>query len=205
MHDGSTTAYNPHSDAGRKLLQKDRGVCCVIAGPDWHGPAEPFTFKGDEEKHLSHDVQRFVYNQQTQAFVSSTSLQDDHLPATNPHRYVDPDVTPAVSLNDEQVAACHCQLGDRVLIIEPHTRLKIWAVYANNAGNNGAGTSYTEISPAAAAQLRIPLNAAKEAETTAYHLHLRIFPNSALHHFPRGPVSAVNGQDKEPLTSSCYA
>jgi hypothetical protein len=135
-----------------------------------------------------------VLNPQTNAFVSSTSLQDTHFQPTDPHRYVDPDTTPAVALNDEQVAVCKCQPGDRVQISDPHQQLKIWAVYANNAGNNGQGVSYTEISPAAAAQLRIPLNAAKDPKTTAYKLELRVYPNSAMHHFPRGAVNPVDGQ-----------
>ena len=193
MHDGSATAYNPHTDEGRKLLQKNRGVCCVEAAPEWHGPAETFVFKGDTEQHLTHETRRYVVNQQTQTFVSSTSLQDEHFQPTDPHRYIDPDITPAIALNDDQVAACNCQLGDRVEISDPRERLKIWAVFANNAGNNGKGVSYTEISPAAAAQLRIPLTAAKEPKSTAYKLEIRIFPHSALHHFPRGPVSAVTG------------
>jgi hypothetical protein len=195
LHDGSTTAYNPHTDAGRKLLLINRGVCCVEATRDWHGSAETFVFKGDPDQHIPHEERRYVINQQTQAFVSSTSLQDEHLPVTDPHRYVDPDITPAVALNEEQLALCNCQLGDRVEISDPHARLKIWAVFANNAGNNGKGVGYTEISPAAAAALRIPLNAAKDPETTAYKLELRVFPNSAMHHFPHGPVSPVDGQN----------
>jgi hypothetical protein len=195
LHDGSTTAYNPHTDAGRKALQKNRGACCVEAPPGWKGPAETFVFKEDDDRHLPHETRRFVINQRTETFVSSTSLQDEHLQVTDPYRYVDPDSTPAVAFNDEQVAACKCRPGDRVEILEPKQRLKIWAVYANNAGNNGKGLGYTEISAAAASELRIPLTAAKEPLTTGYKLKLRVFPNSALHHFPRGPVAAINGMD----------
>jgi hypothetical protein len=193
LHDGSTTAFNPHRDSGRRLLLQERESCCVTIPPNWHGPQDEFNFQGNEERHLPHASMRFVLNPHTGAFVSTTSLQNPRYPVTDPRRYVDGDITPMVALSSAQASACDCKLGDRVEILNTKTGEKVWAVYGNDAGPQAQGLAYLQISAAAAAVLNIQLDPDyKEPRLRNVRLQLRIYPGSGYgSHFPNGGVAPV--------------
>jgi hypothetical protein len=197
LHDGSTTAFNPHRDFGRKLLLLERESCCVQAPPNWHGPEGEFNFQADEDRHLSHASKHFVLNQHTGAFVSTTSLQNPHYPVTDPRRYVDGDITPMVALSEAQQAQCNCKLGDRIELVDTKSGSKVWAVYGNDAGPQPQGLSYTQISPAAATALNIQLDPTyKEPHSRNVRLQLRIYPDSGYGgHFPNGGIPAIKDAD----------
>ena len=193
LHDGSTTAFNPHIDSGRKLIMQERESCCVLIPPNWHGPQAEFNFQANEDRHLPHASMRFVVNPHSDAFVSTTSLQNLHYPVTDPKRYVDGDITPAVALSDAQQAKCDCKLGDRIEILNPKSGEKVWAVYGNDAGRQVQGLAYLQISQAAAMALNIQLDPdTKEPRTRTIRLQLRVYPGSGYgSHFPNGGVAAI--------------
>jgi hypothetical protein len=194
LHDGSQTAYNPHTEAGKRLLLLEREACCVEATKDWHGQSAPFALNADEQRHLFHESVRFVVNPRTGAFVSTTTLQDKSRQKTDAARYVDSDITPMVALSDQQVAACGgCQPGDRVLIEEGKFRRTVWAVFGETVGSQDDGLKHIQISPAAAAALLIPLDPlTKDLKQTDAHLTLTIYPGSGYGpHFPHGAIPPV--------------
>ena len=199
VHDGSQTAYNPHTEAGKRLLLAEREACCVEVPKGFHGRSEPFALNADEERHLFHESARFAVNPRTGAFVSTTTLQNNSKPVTDAARYVDSDITPMVALSDEQVAACNgCQPGDRVLVEEGRFHRTVWAVFGETAGSKEDGTAHIELSPAAAGALLIPLDAnTKDPKLTAYHIMLTIYPGSGYGtHFPHGPLAPAKAGSK---------
>jgi hypothetical protein len=191
VHDGSQTAYNPHLEAGKRLLLAEREACCVEAPANWHGLSEPFAFNSDEEKHLFHESARFAVDPRTGAFVSSTTLQDKTKPKTDPARYVDSDITPMVALSDQQVAACGgCQPGDRVLVEEGRFHRSVWAVFGETVGKTDDGVNHMQISPAAAAALMIPLDPlTHDLKQANVPMTLTVYPGSG--YGPRFPHGAV--------------
>ena len=194
VHDGSQTAYNPHTEEGKRLLLAQRESCCVEVPKGFHGRSEPFALNADEERHLFHESARFAINPRTGAFVSTTTLQDKSKAQTDAARYVDSDITPMVSLSDEQVSACSgCQPGDRVLVEEGRFHRTVWAVFGETAGPQDDGTAHVELSPAAAEALLIPLDAmTKDPKLTSYHITLTVYPGSGYGtRFPHGAVPPV--------------
>ena len=193
LHDGSPTAYNPHSEAGRMLLQTERETCCVEEPKGFHGRSGPFTFNADQTRNLPHASLRFVLNPRTGAFLSSTTLQDEKFPRNDPRRYVDTDETPAVALSDDQVKACGCKPGDRVLVTDTQFKRSVWTVYAEDAGPQAANLQFIQISPAAAAALLLPLDPnTHELKRAASQLSLTIYPGSGYGaHFPHGMIAPV--------------
>jgi hypothetical protein len=191
LHDGSPTAYNPHSEAGRILLQTEREACCVEAPKGFQGRTGPFAFNADQSRNLPHKAVRFVLNSRTGAFLSSTTLQDEKFPRTDPRRYVDTDETPAVALSDEQIKQCGCQPGDRVLVTDTQFKRDVWAVFAEDAGPQPAmALDFIQISPAAAAALLLPLDPnTRDLKHAQNKLSLTVYPGSGNGpHFPHGMI-----------------
>ncbi len=188
VHDGSQTAYNPHTEAGRLAMRAARETCCVEAPPHFAGEAEPFTFNADPDRHLLHEGKRFVVNRRTGAFISSTTLEDTKYPVTDPRRYVDSDLTPMVALSTAEIARCGCKPGDRALVTDAASGAHVWAVYGNNAGDQEQELAYTAISAATAAALHIVLDAVtKQARQIGYHLTIAVYPGSGFgDRFPHG-------------------
>ncbi len=193
IHDGSQTAYDPHTEAGRLAIRATRGICCVEAPAHWHGLSAGFAFNGDIDHNLIHEARRFAVNPRTGAFVSSTTLEDAKYPVTDPRRYVDSDMTPMVGLSAEQVKACNCKPGDRVLVSDAANHVTLWAVYGDNVGDQEDGLAFTGLSTAAAQALHIPLDSiTKDARQIDYHFTLTIYPDSGYGpHFPHGGLPPV--------------
>jgi hypothetical protein len=193
LHDGSPTAFNPHIEAGRRLLMREREACCVEAPATFHGLSEPFVFHSDEQRHLIHESARFVINPRTGAFLSTTTLRKPNVPLTSPDAYVDTDITPAIALDDDQISASGVKVGDRVLVQDRQFDRSVWTVFAVYAGDRPDGTAHTELSPAAAEALLIPLDSTtKEPKESGYKLSLTLYPGSGFGtHFPHGVVQPV--------------
>ncbi len=107
-------------------------------------------------------------------YVSPTALQNSHLPATDPRRYVDATSVPYISLPGHTNGVLHMSLGDLAMVINGQNGRRSPAVYADVGPPNKIG----EGSIALARALGLNDNA-RHGGTKAHSILYVVFPHSS--------------------------